>query len=66
MTRYLKWPKGVLNALFHSSPALILTNWYVFRRSNLVKIVSPCRSSKAEMSSGRGYLFFTVILLRPW
>ncbi len=27
ITRYSKWPKGVLNAVFHSSPSLMRTRW---------------------------------------
>lgn len=28
--------------------------------------VAPCNSLKVEAMSGRGYLFFTVILFRPF
>lgn len=31
-----------------------------------MKIVAAWSNLKADISSGKGYLFLTVILLRPW
>lgn len=53
---YLELAKGMLNAVFHSPPS-----W----RSKFKKIVACCSGLETEMIRGRGYLFFTVILLRP-
>lgn len=33
ITKYSKWPRGVLNAVVHSSPSRVLTRWYALRRS---------------------------------
>ncbi len=57
MTRYSKCPRGVLNAVFHSSPLRIQTRWYALRRSSLVKMTNPWREAKAELIRGNGYLF---------
>ena len=51
--KYSQCPVGVLKAVFHSSPSRILTRWYAFLRSSFVKMVAPCRSSKAVVISGR-------------
>ena len=47
ITKYSKWPYGVLNAVFHSSPTRMRTKWYALRRSNLVKTKAPWRGTKA-------------------
>lgn len=64
--KYSKWPRGVLKAVFHSSPTLMGMRWSVFLRSNLEKSVAWCRGSKAESVRGNGYLFLIMISFRPW
>lgn len=59
-----KCPREVLTTVFHSSPSLILTRQYTFCRSNLVKMVAPCRGSKDELRRGKGYLYFALMLFR--
>jgi hypothetical protein len=54
ITRYSKWPKGVLKAVFHSSPSRMRTKWYALRRSSLVKTTAPWRGTKAELTRGLG------------
>ena len=44
-------------------PSLMWTRW--FRRSSLVNTVAPWRGGKAELMSGKGYLFLTVMLFSP-
>ena len=65
MTQYSKCLRGVLKAVFHSSPSLIRTRWYAFLRSNLVKMVASRSELNAESMRGRGYLFRTVMLFKP-
>ncbi len=62
VTRYSKWLRGVLQAILHSSPSLMLTGWYAYWRSSFEKMMAPCRGSKAALIRGKGYLFLTVIL----
>ena len=45
MTKYSKWPKGVLKAVFHTNTG-----------SSLVKMGVPWMGSNAGVMSGRGYL----------
>ena len=65
LTKYSKWPNGVLNAVFHSSPSWMRTKWYALRRSSSEKTTALWRGTKVELMRGKGYLFFTVIPFRP-
>jgi len=65
MTKYSKCLRGVLKAVFHLSPSLILTKWHAFCKSSFIKIAEPWIGSKAIEISGKGYLFLTVIWFRP-
>ena len=56
ITKYWKWPNGVLNAVFHLSPSRMRTKWYALRKS---KTMAPWRGAKAGLMTGRGYLFFS-------
>lgn len=44
LTKYSKHLRWVLKAVFNSSTSLILTRWYAFHGSSLVKMVALCRS----------------------
>ena len=51
--------KNLANVLLVSLRSL------AFRRSILVNTVAPWRGAKANLMSGKGYLFLTVILFSP-
>ena len=53
ITKYSKWPNGVLNAVFHSSPSRMRTKWYALRKSSFEKTMAPWRGTKAELMRGK-------------
>ena len=56
----------VLKVVFHISMDSIGILWYPDLRSRFVKNLSPFKLSMSSSIHGRGYLFFTEILLRSW
>lgn len=65
LTRVSNWPKGILRAVFHSSPLGILIKWFAFLRSSLEKILAPYRGLKrAEEIIGQGHLFLSGLFIQ--
>lgn len=60
ITKYSKWPRCVLIAVFHSSPILYSHQMLALLRFNLVKTVALLEQLKNR--SKQGHLFFVVIL----
>lgn len=54
MTRYLKRPQGVLNAVFHSSPAETLNKFKAAFRSIFEKYFRPFNWFKSQDITGIG------------
>lgn len=48
ITSYSKCPRWVLKAVLQLSTSLMCTKWYTFQKFSLVKMVAPCKSSKAK------------------
>ena len=69
MTKYSKWPGGVLKAVFHSSPAWMRMRWQAFLRSSLENL-SSIQGFKNRINEGKrvlilhSYLIQAVIIKR--
>jgi len=64
ITRHSYEPYLILNAVFHSSPSLILIWWYLFLKSILENTQAPCNSSRRSSNLEIGCSYLIVILLR--
>ena len=64
MTNHSNNPSLVLKFIFHTSVDSIEIWWYPDLRLIFVKKLAPFIFSMSSLISGRGYVFFTKILLR--
>ena len=64
MTYHSNNPSLVLKVVLHTLVDTIGVWWYPDLRSSFVKKLAPFRLSMSSSIRGRGYLFFTKILLR--
>ena len=64
MTNHSTNPSLVLKSVFHTSVDSIGIWWYLDLRSSFIKNLAPLILSMSSSICGRGYLFFTEILLR--
>ena len=64
MTNHSNDPSLVLKVVSHTSMDSIGIWWYPYLRSSFVKNLVPFILSMSSSIHGRGYMFFTKILLR--
>ena len=63
MTNHSNNPSLVLKVVFHTSMDSIGIWWYLNLRSSFIKNLAPFKLSMSSSIYGRGYMFFTEILL---